>query len=209
VKVYSNPVNTCALDFTEWESSPPLSIGSSHSVSVYGNNRTKTISRFRIKNHQPTISCYLKIWFRKRIVRRNIVSKTEPIYGPEVITYEDIPYTYEWIGTGNPCFEDENKIFNDPDNLIENEDSEFIEFETNFLPNEDSLEAFAEWATALNETASEDLGDSEETSWGSSLPRITDGPPFIGGIATAYFEYKYSFVKDYEPEWGTNMPPNS
>ena len=209
VALLSNPVNSCNLDFTDWTSdtsSIPSNVVSSHNVSVYGNNRTKTISRFRIKNHQPTITCYLKIWFRKKIITRYIISKTQPIYGPEQITYEDIPYTYEWEGTGNPCFEDETKTYNHPDNLVENEDSEFIEFETDFLPNEDSLEAFDDWSLALSESTTTDLGDAEELSWGANLPQITEGPPFIGGIATAYLEYKYSFVKDLEPEWGENVP---
>lgn len=57
--------------------------------------------------HEPTGTCYLKVWLQKRF--------TPEGGGSDTIT----PITaYEWTGSGNPCFPEPTKSVSDPDNLI-------------------------------------------------------------------------------------------
>jgi hypothetical protein len=61
--------------------------------------------KWRMK-HQPSGTCYLKVWLQKKFV---------PESGSTVIT----PLTpYEWTGTGNPCLPDPEKTYTHPDNAI-------------------------------------------------------------------------------------------
>ena len=204
VSTMANPVNDCELDFGEWSEPQPASNLNLHRVSTYGNNRTKIISRIRVKDHSPTTSCYLKLWFRKKITTRYIIGKEGAfgeILGDPIITYEDLSYTYEWTGSGNPCFEFEDKIFSHPDNKIINPDDFSEEIETEFTIKEEALEEFTEWSASVNEAANTPLGLTAANSWGSNLPRITTEPPFLGGLTTAQLETKYSIVQGYEPPW--------
>jgi hypothetical protein len=76
-------------------------------------NPIKRKLEFRIR-HNPSGSCYLKVWFRKTTI------EVAPYADPPVdntVKHDDSTF-YEWEGSGNPCIPDKNKSVEDPANLI-------------------------------------------------------------------------------------------
>ncbi len=70
--------------------------------------------------HAPASDCFLKIWIRSRFVRDD--------GGPDELTDID---TYEWNGTGNPCWPDPTKGAGDVANLISHDLPELTEPDAN------------------------------------------------------------------------------
>jgi len=71
------------------------------------------LRRMRWKlRHRPSATCYLKVWLHKRF-RPKVGSDGKQ--GPDTLT--PLP-TYEWTGTGTPCFSFPDKPFNHDDNVI-------------------------------------------------------------------------------------------
>jgi hypothetical protein len=74
--------------------------------------------KFRVI-HNPTATCYLKVWFRKKIVTRyrgiDCPDSLIPWHGgPPKITFEDLAYTYEWDGSSNSlnlCIPSDKSIY--------------------------------------------------------------------------------------------------
>ena len=85
----------------------------SHQQDAFGNS-IKQQTQFRITHH-PTGTCFLKVWFRKTTTVEGDPGAEPPV--PEEVTHDDST-TYEWTGTGNPCFTDPNKAVDDAANLI-------------------------------------------------------------------------------------------
>lgn len=78
--------------------------------------------------HAPTITCYLKVWLRKRFQGATQFHVwQEPVTPPPIDTLLE----YTWTGTGNPCFTDPLKTFFDVDNIIFGEENTENEPETN------------------------------------------------------------------------------
>jgi len=93
----------------------------SGSCSAYRNLSTDETSysirrtKWRV-SHEPTGTCYLKVWLQARF--------TPEGGGSDTIT----PLTpYEWSGSGNPCFVDPMLPPDDPDNRITSSPTEEVE----------------------------------------------------------------------------------
>jgi hypothetical protein len=130
---YSGPIEpTCAFpEYGPWPGEdedpelPPLEPGQSRGSYATGfsvashdqdsnGNSIKQQMQFRIRHH-PTGTCYLKVWFRKTTTVEGDPGADPPV--PEEVTHDDST-TYEWTGTGSPCFTDPLKPADDPANLI-------------------------------------------------------------------------------------------
>jgi hypothetical protein len=75
--------------------------------------------KYRLK-HSPTGTCYLKVWLRK-----TTTITADPDADPPVeasTTHDDS--TYEWNGTGNPCFSEHLKAYDAAENIIYSEVTE-------------------------------------------------------------------------------------
>ncbi len=116
-------------EFIECEKTPPpLSNGQGRSSEAYKfTSPTNTLEtsqqefKFRLK-HQPTGTCYLKVWFEKEILNWKSSTDQCPVLvedgDPEK---EDIDEPYEWEGSGYPCFEDKEKSPTECENAIYSE----------------------------------------------------------------------------------------
>jgi hypothetical protein len=73
--------------------------------------------KYRI-SHQPTTSCYLKIWFRKG---------TNQLYPNSLVeaTFESL-FQYTWNGNGSPCFTDPSKPFYACENIVYGDEFELL-----------------------------------------------------------------------------------
>jgi hypothetical protein len=95
--------------------------------SVYGNVKVKNSSRFKFV-HYPTVTCYLKVWFRKT---EETTLPALPEFGVNQTFYDCGPFfggnttttttdiIYEWRGTQktqNLCVDPKKEIF--PDQVI-------------------------------------------------------------------------------------------
>lgn len=88
----------------------------------YGSYQRKC--QWRI-THQPTPTCYLKVWLRKLITTR------ADGYATPVYTHEDLP-SYVWEGVENPCFIDPTKNYLDSANTIIGPTNEVMPPSTNW-----------------------------------------------------------------------------
>ena len=117
-------------EFTECGKTPPsLSTGQGRNGEAYKftsptNTRetSKQDFKFRLK-HQPTGTCYLKVWFEKEVLKyKNSTAQCPTLVRDGDPEKEDMGEPYEWEGSGYPCFEDkekpptecENAIYSDP-----------------------------------------------------------------------------------------------
>jgi hypothetical protein len=90
--------------------------------------------QYRI-DHSPTSTCYLKVWISIRVDKfLKIPNPRFPswpvpeccyILSQQAPEFIDGP-TYEWIGTGNPCFTDPTKPFDACENIIHSQNYELI-----------------------------------------------------------------------------------
>jgi hypothetical protein len=168
-------------------------------VSRYGDIRERTKARFKF-SHYPTWSCYLKVWARIKHERFELKEDENFEFMPvgELIEYEDLD-TYEWNGSGNPCFEDKNKFYNDDENLIESE--EWIEFEAKEVVSDEQDEAFNDWSQSVSDSVSSFLeGDLPSGDIDLDVP-LASNAPSLGGMTTATLEVKFTAIKNYEPPW--------
>ncbi len=121
--VFSDPVAVCEPELPEWpawegESEDALLPGQGHETSASressgpcGLTLALRSIRWRLK-HQPSGTCYLKVWIRKTFT---------PDDGPPTVT--DLS-PYVWTGTGNPCLADPALAVTHEDNLIIGDDAE-------------------------------------------------------------------------------------
>lgn len=76
--------------------------------SKYGNIKSKETANFKFV-HEPTVSCYLKVWFKKTTTSFGLSTPNDcgPFYNDET-SQESAIETYEWSGTnvgGGLCIE--------------------------------------------------------------------------------------------------------
>jgi len=83
------------------------------SAHLTGSSYTLEIAQARF-SHQPTATCYLKVWFRDVVV-------TTDSSGTTTTNIDDPIPPYEWIGGGSPCFANKDKQVNDDANKISTE----------------------------------------------------------------------------------------
>jgi hypothetical protein len=219
VEILKDPVTSCGLNdfnYTGELDESNLSFSSedsfdyhgksggdaNHFVSRYGNNQDKKKTKFKIK-HEPTISCYLKIWIRKKITKYTIRGNSNEIYDAGEVTYEDFD-EYIWSGSGNPCFNNTEELADHPENIID--EDELREVEVDFVTPEETIEEFQEWLEDLNtstQTLESTLGDLTDDSWaggGNNVP-FSKIPPILGGGIKVDLEFKFSIAEGYEPSW--------
>jgi hypothetical protein len=129
----------CTLEGEEPPESPELTVGQGYDEQAFRyvnptnpTSKTEQKIRFRVK-HTPTGTCYLKVWFRKVIQNWKYEDCETGFEGDPprtesweaVVNCEDNPCTsrwstdgaptfeaagtYEWQGTGYPCFSDDAK----------------------------------------------------------------------------------------------------
>lgn len=219
VTIFENPITSCS--FNDFNYIGELSEGylsfspedsfvyhgmidgdANHFFSRYGNMQNKKKTRFKIK-HEPTISCYLKIWIRKKITRYTIRGSFNTSYDAIEVTYEDFD-EYVWNGSGNPCFNNIEELAGHPDNIVD--EDEFREVEVDFTPSEETVEAFEEWNNELNtstQALESTLGDLTSDGWaggGNNVP-FSKIPPILGGGIRVDLEFKFSIAEGYEPNW--------
>jgi hypothetical protein len=69
--------------------------------------------KFRVVHH-PSPTCYLKIWFAKKITitKRGTGCPNDPFFQPEEVYWEDLDYVYVWKPTSNiECIKSESGMY--------------------------------------------------------------------------------------------------
>jgi hypothetical protein len=129
-------------EFTKCGKTPPsLSTGQGRNGEAYKfTSPTNTLEtskqdfKFRLK-HQPTGTCYLKVWFEKEVQKyKNSTAQCPTLVIDGDPEKEDMGEPYEWEGSGYPCFEDkekpptecENAIYSDPQTVTGQESQSVI-----------------------------------------------------------------------------------
>lgn len=116
-------------EFTDCEKQPPqLSNGQGLNNEAYRftsptNSRQTSQQEFKFRlKHQPTGTCYLKVWFKKVVQKYKNSADACPVLikdGDPI--KEDFDEPYEWEASGYPCFEDKEKAVSDCENTIYSE----------------------------------------------------------------------------------------
>lgn len=164
-------------------------IAAGASIGVGGYLKNTFLMKWRFE-HTFTPTCYLKVWFIKRIRTFNYSSTQEDyIMGnggglttnyPPTTTYEVLPYTYEWNPTQTPCI---GKSGDNDDGGVFNE--------------------YAGSNPYVDVIASNNINDDYPIVYGAEQEtedpmNYCDGPKTLADISIAV--WKYSFIKNYEPE---------
>lgn len=148
---YSQPINDCEYKLDpsfEWPQTANLQgFEAIEYKSRTGNKKEKSTTTYKKIIHQPTATCYLKVWMRALIQDYTIAPRTSESSGPcdgpfnkVGEKYEGAVYTYEWEGSGRPCYQNDSKPHFDTDNLIEGDIDWHFETEDVLIASGKSME---------------------------------------------------------------------
>jgi hypothetical protein len=163
------------------------------SIGFGGYIKNTHIMKWRYE-HTFTPTCYLKVWFVKRIRTISYSSGPDFLYGsgflnnltlqayPPSVTYEVLPYVYEWNPSQTPCIGRNGDSDNGEGGVINEYDGE---------------DPYGEVISTNNRNAMYPIIHGAEQEAEDPLDYCNDHKT-LADISVSV--WKYSFIKDYEPE---------
>ena len=130
--VFEDPITDCKykledlnnLGYTE----ETESVEALEYINRTGNIKQKSTTTLEKIKHEPSVTCYFKVWARTKIQKYKMPPLDNESFEPcDVPFIVDGPikneggqeFTYTWEGAGRPCLNDKTKRYFDKENVIE------------------------------------------------------------------------------------------